>query len=661
MNTNFRKWEPMLYSGIGVAAMFLALVAIGAISSTVKARLDLTEDRLFTLSQGTRKILGKIDTPVTINFYCTRSENQMPVPLRNYAQRVEDLLAEYKQASRGKIDIHKLDPQPDSDAEDSARLDGVEGQNFSEGGIISIGEKVYLGLAVSSLDQKVAIPFLDPTRERLLEYDLTRAIARVVNPIKPTLGVMSALPVFGQMNPMMMRMGGGQQEPWVAISELKRDFDVKQIEMTAEKIDEAINVLLVIHPSNISEKTQFALDQFVLRGGRLVALLDPMSAVDSRNAMNMQNMMQRAASGGSSLDKLLKAWGLEFDVNKVIADRNYMTPVRRGDRGTVSPEPTWLSLTRKAIDTSDVTTSDLDSLLLVGAGVFTGTPAGGLKQTVLLKSSGNSQMVEKMMAQFGADTSKDFSPSGKESVLAVRLAGKFKTAFPDGQPAGEAQDEKSDAGEEKKDVDAASGDPGAAASRGEKKTDWLKEAAAEGVVILVGDSDFIYDQFSVQIQSFFGQRLIAPLNGNLNFLQNVVEQLMGDSDLIAVRSRSVQNRPFERVREIQAQAEEQYRAKIKQLEQDLVEAQQKISELQRDTDKTQRTILPKDVQDAIKRFRQKEAETNRELKQVRKQLRKDIDALETRLKWINIAGMPAAVAVAGIALAAFKRKKTAAK
>lgn len=660
MNANIKKWEPMLYSGIGVAAMFFALVAVGAISSTVKARLDLTQDRLFTLSDGTKKILGKIDTPVTINYYCTRSENQMPVPLRNYAQRVEDLLSEYRQASRGKIEIRKFDPQPDSDAEDSARLDGVEGQNFSEGGIINLGEKVYLGLAVSCVDQKVAIPFLDPSRERLLEYDLTRAIARVINPTKPTIGVMSGLPVFGQMNPMMMRMGGGQQEPWVAISELKRDFDVKQIDLTTEKIDESINVLLVIHPANISEKTQFALDQFVLRGGRLVALLDPMSAVDSRNAMNMQNMMQRAASGGSSLDKLLKAWGVEFDVNKVVADRNYMTPVRRGDRGNVSPEPTWLSLNPEAIDRSDVTTSEIDSLLLVGAGVFTGTPVSGLKQTVLLKTSGNSQMVDKMMAQFGADTSKDFSPSGKESALAIRLTGKFKTAFPDGKPGGDSKDDKSDSEKAEKDKNAAPGDKNTQGDA-ENKSEWLKESSKDGVVILIGDSDFAYDQFSVQVQNFFGQRLVAPFNGNLNFLQNVVEQLMGDSDLISVRSRSVQNRPFTRVRKIQAQAEEQYRAKIKQLEQDLTEAQQKINELQRNTDKSQRAILPREVQDEIKRFRQKEANTNRELKQVRKQLRKDIDALETRLKWINIAGMPFMVTVAGITLAAFKRKQTAAK
>ena len=683
MSTTKNKWEPMLYSGIGVVAMFLILLAVSVISSAAKVRFDLTADRVFTLSDGTRKILAKVTDPIVLNFYCTRSENAMPVPLKSYAQRVEDLLAEYRQASHGKIEIRKFDPQPDSDAEDSARLDGVEGQNLGEGGIISIGDKVYLGLAViSSLGEKVAVPFLDPSRERLLEYDLTRAIAHVINPQKANLGVMSGLPVFGQMNPMMMRMGGGQQEPWVAITELQRDFNVKQIELTAEKIDDDINVLLVIHPSGISDKAQFAIDQFVLRGGKLVALLDPLSTVDSRNAMNMQNMLQRAAAGGSTLDKLLKAWGLEFDINKVIADKNYVTPVRRGDSGTVSPEATWLSLTPEAIDRSDVTTGEIDSLLLIGAGAFTGTPASNLKESVLIKTSGNSQLVDKMLAQFGGDTGKDFAPSGKQYALAVRLTGKFKTAFPDGKPGGNAADtakeddkdkddadakDKEDAAKDTKPKDEAAKDAKAKdadakeTKTAEHKPEWLKESKTDGVVVLIGDTDFIFDQYCVQVQRFFGQKLVAPFNGNLNLLQNVVEQLMGDSNLIAVRSRSVQNRPFTLVRKIQAEAEEQFRSKIKQLEQDLTDAQQKISDLQRNKDKNQRTILSKEQQEEIKRFRQKEGETNRELKQVRKQLRKDIDSLENKLKWVNIAGMPLLVTAAGVTLATFKRKKTAAQ
>jgi len=647
MSTIKNRWTPLLFSGVGVAAMFLLLVAGGIIAGAAKVRLDLTEDQIYTLSAGTRKILGKLDTPVTVHFYCTQSDKEMPVPFKAYAQRVEDLLAEYRQVSNGKIQIKKFDPQPDSDAEDAARLDGVEGQSLTQGGLINLGEKVYLGLAVICLDQKAALPFLDPQRERMLEYDLTRAIAQVVNPQKPNLGVLSGLPVFGQpTNPMMMRQGGGQ-EPWVFVNELKRDFTVKQVETTAEKIDDDINVLLVVHPANLSEKTQYALDQFVLRGGKLIALLDPLSIVDSRNAMGMQNMLQRAASGGSTLDKLLKAWGVEFEVDKVVADKNYVTMVNRG-AGGAGPEPTWLSLTPDAIDRDDVVTGQIDSLLLAGAGVFSGTPAEGLKQTVLLKTSGNSQLVDKMMAQFGGDTGKDFVASGKEQALAIRLTGKFKTAFPDGKPGGGTEEEKDEA-----EKDQAGADAARAAS--------LKESQADGVVVLVGDTDFIYDQFCVQVSNFFGQRLLRPFNGNLNLVQNLVEQLMGDSDLIGVRSRSVQNRPFTLVKKIQAEAEMRYVSRIKQLQGDLDEAQRKINELQQSKDTNQRFILSPEQQAEIKRFQDKELQTKQDLKEVRKQLRKDIVALENRLKWLNIAGMPLLVTFAGVSLAVFKRKKTAAK
>lgn len=639
MTTNKTKWEPLLYSGAGVAAMFLILLAIAVIGNTIKVRLDFTEEKLYTLSQGTRDILRKIDTPVIINFYCTRGENEMPMVLKNYAKRVEDLLAEYRQESRGQIEVRKFDPQPDTEAEDSARLDGVEGQSLSQGGLVSLGNRVYLGLAVSCLDAKEAIPFLDPSRENLLEYDLTRAIAKTINPAKPDLGVLSSLQVFGQMNPNPM-MGGGQgSQPWYFIRELQRDFNVREVPSSTGAIDADLQVLVVIHPTNLSEQTLYALDQFVLRGGKLLAFLDPLSIADSRNAMNMQMMMQRT---GSTLGPLLKTWGLDFDINKVLADKTFATRISRGNQAAV--EPTWLSLTVDGINTDDIVTGDIDSLLMPAAGVFTGTAAEGLTQTVLLKSSPNSDFVDRTMVAFGADTSKEIKTSGKEQTLAVRLTGKFKTAFPDGKPKDAAADGTDNA------------DSTATDAAG------LKESSTDGVVVLIGDSDMIYDQFCVQIQNFFGQQLVSPIMGNLAFAQNLVELMMGDSALIKVRSRAVKSRPFTVVREMQAQAEERYVARIRQLEQDAQDAQSRIDELTRQqAGQDQRFILPPEAQQEIENLRAKAAEANKELRNVRRQLRSDVDALENRLKWINIAGMPLLVTVAGIALAGVKRKKTAAK
>jgi len=626
----------LLFSTVGIGLMFLIAVAVCAIFSAVKFRIDFTQEKLYTLSRGTKAILSKLEAPTEIRFYCTQSANTMPVQLKTYATHVEDLLDEYRKYSGGKLTLKKLDPTPDSDAEDSATLDGVEGQ------MTPSGEKIYLGLAVSSLGTKVAIPFLSPDRERLLEYDLSRTVAGVASPAKPVIGVMSTLPVFGEMNPMMMQMGQARREnPWVFLSELQRDFEVKQVEPTADKIDDNIQVLLVAHPKDVTEATQFALDQFVLRGGKLLAFLDPLSVVDSRSSS--MNPLQRAQSNSSNLETLLKAWGISFDSTKVVADMNFVTRINRGAQPESSPAV--LSMTREGLDTNDVTTSQIDSLLIPFAGVFSGTPVEGLKETVLLHTTRDSQVVDKMMAEFsGAQIAKDFAPSGKAQTLALRLTGKFKTAFPNGKPAEKTED----------------GSPPKPATPAEGEV--LKASTKDGVVVLVGDADLLYDQFSVQIQEILGQRIVIPRNGNLTFVQNLVEQLAGDSNLIEVRGRATLSRPFTVVKRIQAQAEANYRSKIRDLEQSLSVTQQRLNDLQRQKKEAgQNFILSADQQEEIKRFREKERESKLELKQVRKNLRQDIDSLENRLKWVNIAGMPVLVTFAGIALALVKRKKTAAK
>src|SRR5258705_9316113 len=350
-----KQIEVLLYSVVGVAAMFLVIVALNFIFGFAKKRIDLTEENLYTLSPGPAAILKKLEGPVEIRFYCTQGEKEIPAPIKAYAQRVDDLLGEYKQQGKGNIELKRFNPKPDSDAEDSAQLDGVEGQ------MLQNGERLYLGIAVSYLDGKAALPFLSPDREKLLEYDISRAISRVAHPEKPVVGVMTGLPMFGQpMNPMMMRMGQQPQEPWILINELKRDFDLKQIQMDVDKIDDDVKVLMVVHPKNISDKAQYAIDQFVLRGGKLVAFLYPHYAMRGRDP---QNPMMPNTDAGSTRDKLLKAWGISFDATKVVADMTFKTRVQRPN-GPPEEFPAVLSLNSKAVNTNDVVTSQLDSLLL---------------------------------------------------------------------------------------------------------------------------------------------------------------------------------------------------------------------------------------------------------------------------------------------------------
>jgi ABC-type uncharacterized transport system involved in gliding motility auxiliary subunit len=628
--------ETWLYSTVGVLAMLAIIVALNLIAARAKTRIDLTAERAYTLSQGTRNILAKLDTPVQIRFYCSRGDNTMPVMLKTYAQRVEDLLGEYRQASKGQIEIQKLDPTPDSDAEDSAKLDGIEGQPLPD------GESVYLGVSVSMLDQKEAIAFLSPERERLLEYDLSRAISRVMTPEKPVVGIMSPLPYQGQqMNPMMMRMGQrGGAPAWVFYNELQRDFTVKPVEMTADAIPDDVKVLIVIHPKAISDAAQYAIDQFVLRGGKLIAFLDPNAVLDATAGGPM------GGGSSSSLDKLLKAWGLTFENTKVVADTTYIGRTRQGRA------PAVLALTEKAVNKDDLITAQADNLFMAFAGAFSGTPAAGLTQTVLVKSSKDSQLIEPMMAQLsGEQIIKDFAPSGIEQSLVVRLTGKFKTAFPDGKPKG---------------ADAKPADPAKPDEKKPADDKSLKESAKEGAVLLVADSDMIQDQLSVQeMMNPFGggQRMVMPANGNLAFAQGAVEQFAGDSNLITVRSRASRERPFTVVRKMQADAEANYRSKIKELEKSLSDAQAKLNELQRTKAEQggQKFILSPEQQAEIANFRKKEAEVKQQLKLERKKLRTDIDSLENRIKWINIAGMPVLVTIAGVGLALARRSRRAAR
>jgi len=643
-----KSFETILYSAVGVAAMALILIAINFIASSAKERVDLTKEKAYTLSAGTRAILGKLDAPVKVRLYCTQGENTTPegVMLKGYAKEVEDLLGEYKQAARGKLVIEKYDPEPDSDAEDSAHLDGVEGQ------MLRNGEKFYLGLAISyGMDQKVALPFLSPDRERLLEYDISRAISQVFTPEKPVVGIMSPLPIFGMpANPMMARMGQQQgEQPWMVVNELKNDFKIKRIPMDVDKIDDEVKVLLVVHPRDITEKAQYALDQFILRGGKMIAFLDPLPALIDAKEQNPS--FGAIPNSGSTLDKLLKAWGISFESGKVVADMKYMLQVG-GRNGQPTEAPAILGLTKQALNNDDIVTSQIENVWLPFAGAFSGTPADGLKEIVLLKSTKESQMVDGFMANLaGENILKEFKPSGTEYALAIRLTGKFKTAFPNGKPEDKKDDEKKDA--DKKPEEKAA----------EKKSDdSLKESKENNSVILVGDADMLSDRVALQpIQTLFGTQY-APANGNLSFCQNAVEQLTGDNNLINVRSRATTSRPLTKIKDMEAAANERFQSEIKRLEEGAQESQRKINELQQaKKDKDQRFILSPEQQAELVKLRKQEAETRQHLKQVQKDLHKEVVSLQTRVKWINILAVPIAVAASGVVLAGVKSKRTSAK
>ena len=610
------KHAHLVYSAIGLAALFLILVAANYLLGLAPLKLDLTEGKVQTLSEGTKKMLRGLPAPVKLKLYISRGEQAMPVQMRSFAQRVEDLAREFKAAAGDKLEIETYNPQPDSDDEDAAQLDGVEPQQLFS------GEQFYLGAVASQLDRKQVIPAISPQRERLLEYDLARAIARAATAERPVLGVMSALPVLGEkFNPMTRQ----SSEPWALATELKRDFDVKPVPLTAEAIAPEIKLLLVIHPRDLPEATEYALDQFVLRGGKLVVFADPYAYFDQQ-----PGPMPGMGGGGTSstLPRLFKAWGVEMNPNKVLADVVFASGA--GQRYT----PTVLTLNRTAFNRDDVVTSQIETLLYAFGGAFDVKPVAGLKVTELVKSSANSMLVDNAAATVSGDAAtKGFQPDNKARPLALRLAGKFKTAFPEGKPKSDKKDAKPEAG--------------------------LKESAGENAVTLVADADMLNDGAAVDVQEVFGRRIVVPSNGNLAFAQGIVEQLASGDALASLRSRADTFRPLTVVREMQAKAQQQYLGRLKSLEDELQKTTEKLQALQKAGGGAARgaLIMTPEQQAEIEKFRKHVAETRRELKELRRSLRQDAEALVFWTKLVNIALMPLVVVLAGLAVYFLRRRR----
>jgi ABC-type uncharacterized transport system involved in gliding motility auxiliary subunit len=609
-----KKYESFVYSAVGLVALFLLLVAVNFLVSRVPARADLTDGDLYTLSPGTRNVLRGLQSPVRVKLYVSQGES-VPVQLRGFAQRVEDTVREFKQAAGSKLIVERYNPKPDSEEEDAAQLDGIEPQQ------LFTGEQFYLGIAVTQLDRKQTIPAVSPQRERLLEYDLIRAVARVGNPERPKIGLMAGLPVMGEkFNPFTRQ----SSEPWVLANELKRDFDVKEVPVSAKEIDKDIGVLLLVHPRDVQPQTEYALDQFVLRGGKLIAFVDPYAYFDQNPTM--PGVPPEPSS--SNLPTLFKAWGVTMDPGKVVSD------VVFGSGGGQRYTPTVLTLNRTAFSRDDIVTGQIETLLYPFGGAFE-VAKTDLNVRELVKSSPNSMLVDNANAtKSGDEATKAFKPSGQSLPLAVRLTGKFRTAFPEGLKVND---------------------------KPVASTPALRESSADNSVILVADVDLLADGAAVDVQEVFGRRIVVPSNGNLAFAMGMVEQFAAGEDFISLRSRTGAFRPLTVVRELEAEAQKQYFGKIQALEEEVQKTQAKLQELQKAQGPAGKTgqILSPEQQAEMERFRKTVAEARLALKEVRKNLRQDAESLVFWTKVANIALMPLIIALVGILVAviAGRRRK----
>lgn len=605
----------------GVGLVLGCLVAANAVLSSLRIRADLTEDKLYTLSQGTDEVLAGLDRVVTLKFYASRDLASLPIPLKNYMQQVADLLREYEMRGHGKLVLEVYDPKPDSDEEEWAQKYGVAGRPIDR----MSGENLYFGLVAVAGIQEATLPFIAPSMEDRLEYEITRLIDEVSRSAKPKLGVLSPLEILpGAASPMMRQRSANPG--WMFGQELQRQYDVIKLTPTLTEIPEEIDTLVVIHPKNFPDTLLFALDQFVLRGGRLLAFMDPLSMADQEQGSAEQFQMMMGYS--SSLSPLLKAWGLSFTDEDVVSDLGSASVVNFGN-GMSERLPTWLTLIGDRLNQEDIATSSLNSLMLPFAGAITGTPVEGLTVTPLLQTSKDGALISAMTAsQAGVEKMRNAKPMGVMD-LAVRVQGTFPTAFPDGAPGTN------------------------------EVAKLLTQSEVPGVVILVGDVDVIYDRYAVRTMNVFGQTLYEPMNDNIALGMNLVEQITGSDALVGLRSRRLVERPFTRVIELQNEAQLRWQEEELNLVTSLQETQQRINELQRTQagSADQQLIITPEMQQELEAFRDKRFEIQKQLKDVRKNLVRDIEQLGTRVKAINMALMPALVALFGVVHGVRRRRK----
>ncbi len=485
------------------------------------------------------------------------------------------------------------------------------------------GSPVYFGLVAVCGDHEETLPTVSQRGEATLEYDVTRLVTRVAWPERPVVGVMTSLPdvLGGAKNPMMMQMGQRPPQGWAIFAELKKDYDVRSISTDAGEIDADVKTLVVVHPKDLSDKALYAIDQFVLRGGRLIACVDPMSVMDLISSRQKQNPMMMQMGGGdapSTLGKLFEAWGVSFTSDKIVADLAAATRLN-GANNRVEENPTFLSLAAKNMDGDDLLVARLTEVMLPFAGAFsfTGTNTDLTFTPIITSSADASCLVDRMSVQFGMDAMKrELNPDGQARVLAARLSGTFKTAYP----------------------------------KGPDGTNDVSKALAEGKgsVVLFGDSDFLADQFCVQVMNTPFGTMVQPMNDNLALFSNVIEQFAGREELIGIRSRGRSDRPFVKVRDIEAKALAKWQRKEQELAAALQETRQRIIALQKQKSGNDRSLFSKEQEEEYRRFLKVQADTSRQLKNVRKELTADIDALGTTLKCLNILLMPALVIFFGL-------------
>jgi ABC-type uncharacterized transport system involved in gliding motility auxiliary subunit len=612
---------------IALAVLFLGVVMLSN-AGLRGMRLDLTQNKLYTLTPGTRQVLAELKEPINLYYYFSRdaAAKQSPLVLP-YATRVREFLEEIAARSGGKVRLRVIDPQPFSEDEDRAAEFGL--QSLQAGG----GEALYFGLAgTNSTDGRAAIGSFQTDREEFLEYDVAKLIHELATPKKPVIGLLSSLPMQGQFDPMT----GQMSDPWPILAQIQQIFTVRPLASDTDHIDKDVDVLMVVHPKRLPPRTLYAIDQFVMNGGKMLLFVDPNAGADTSGQDPSNPLASAMANHSSDLEPLLSAWGVSYDPGKVIGDLDLGLEVRTSMQSPPVRHIGILGLHHADMNQKDVVTTQLDVINLATTGFLAARPGAKTTLVPLLQSSTSADPLPADRFNGLSDPSAlrdGFKPSGTRYALAVRLTGPVESAYPNGAPA---------------DGKPAAGPPVA----------HLAKSVAPANIVIIADTDLLMDYMWVQTHELFGQRVAQAFANNGDLIANILDNLSGSSALISIRGRASFSRPFERVEALRRQADDRLRAKAMELETELQQTEAKLTELQSKRNDQTSLMLTPEQEEEVKRFTAEKARARKELRETQRGLNVDIDRLDERLKIINIGAAPLIVAViGGFVLAARRRRR----
>jgi len=658
----FKHQHGWMLAGGSVLVLFaLVNFLVAPISGT---RIDLTEERLHTLSDGTRSMLGDLKNQVNLNFYFSKDLSSAAPAFGNYAKRVRDMLNEMKLAGGGKIVIKEQDPIAFSEIEDEAVEVGLQGAPLDQS-----GDQAYFGLQVKSGEESSVIPFFQSQREKFLEYDLARMIHAVANPKKKIIAIYTGRPLFGDMRRMM---AGLPTEAYQIVPELRKRFEVNHMFSLRDLPFEKPDVLMVVHPLKLETDEKYELDQFLLRGGKAIFILDPFN--ETAAGTSIPQGQKPPLNSVVNVQEFLGRWGITISDKFIAADRSIARMVNAGTATRILPAPfvTWLAVPASLMSRDDPVTSELRLLNLQSAGIIDVTKTPGIAVEPLIRTTKDSQEIDVKTHKGRVDVESmaaTFKPSGKEYILAARISGEFASIFPEGPPKiAESKVEKDTVEDTSKPLDGSEdADKAKKAAEEKKQRDREKQLASHLKiskkpfnVLLISDADFLENHFWVQVRQFLGQNVLVPTSNNADFVINAVDHFTGNADLISLRSRGTTRRPFSKVNEIRREAEIKYRKAEQNLANKLKVTEKKLGELRDKQDektKADDADRKKTIEIEIKEALDELIATRQELRNVRLKLNEDIDRLETWIRFANIGFMPILVGAFAVGLGIYRTQR----